>query len=682
MGVNFGSQFGNASAAVLTAPTNELDQSLSIDGARISVSVFDATFFGFKAGPLSSPTAESALIAAATDTSAAARNLEDFFANWQSKTRRPVKVRFGRGYYKFDGLLYTQNTEIFYQRSGLIVEGAGSFATFFAATTSLKAQFIGLGGKSNWSGAPILRGVTLIGAGAANPYQVGVFLNPDFVNSLGFGGMTGANWEDVRIRGFAREQLWLKGGSESYLVPVQFGLWENIVAQSRTAEFPAVRFTGQVGTPYNFRGLQCSGVADSTAVVLAVGLDTRSGIPLSIADSLSNTLTFSEPHRFKTTDRFRLPSGSGTAWGGLALDTDYWAYYSDDFTIKVCSSLSNASAITPVFVTLTSASGTASVTSAQASSVSVVPGNLILESPSLEAGLIGMDVTGTSTVWISNLHGEETNSQIRVSASSVVNVHNASLGNAGKNGGTVYDGSSGGVIALTGVHDVAGVVGKLTDAPPGAVNVTGPDRWTNTYYPTVGSGIAGKMPSYHQMGNSAELDLVQRIDGEYLLNTGTTVVQNIRAQTRPGQRVTFDVFPTAGNWVEFGINGNLDLRGKAVLGSPATLRVPMGSFVAFICTALKQGWMLDSLQLPTHSLAWTLSGNVAANSSVSTTITAPGARVGDIAPSASLSVALAAGLMLSAEVTATDTVTVRIANPTAVALAGPTNPTIYCRQTR
>ena len=619
------------------------------------------------------------LIAAAPDCSSAARNLEAFLADWATTSKQPVVVRFGPGTYKFDAILLAQNAEVFYPNPGLIIQGAGSHSTILCATTSSKAQFFGISGKTNWTRAPILRGVSLVGAGSANPYQIGVFINPDFSNSLGFGGVTSANWKDVSIRGFAREQLWLKGGSEDYLVPVQFGVWDDIMVHTTSTTYPALRLSGQIGTPYNFKNFQCYGVA-STPALAVIGLDVRTGITLSAASAAANTLTFSVPHRFKTGDRFKLPTSSGTAWGGLSLDTDYWAYRIDDFVIKVCSTYANAIASTAVFVTLTSTTGTATVSSAQATSVSNCPGNVIFETLTLQEGVIGMDVTGTSLVFIDNLHGEETDCQVRVSAQSIVNIRNASHGNSARNGGTLYDASSGGQIHLSGMHAIVGGVGKLLAGAYG--QVSGPDRWTGTTYKTTGSGVSGKTSGYDQMGNYAELELGQRVNGEYLLNTGTTIVQHISAQAFTGQRVMFNIFTTTGNWIEFGITGNIDLRGKAFIGSPATMRIPTGSFVAFVHTALNEGWMLDSLEMPVHSAAWTVSGDVSANSSVSTTVTCAGARVGDIAPAVSISVALTAGLILVAEVTATDTVTVRIVNPTTGALAGPTNPTVYVKQQR
>lgn len=671
-----------AAVAIFSAPAGIVEQYLLADSAKISAAVYDAAYFGFQAGIRTWPIEEADEIIAAPDSSAAARELEDFIANWATKTKQPLIIRFGPGLYKFDTLNFKQNAEVFYPRNGLILQGAGSNATKLVATVSSKAQFIGLDGKANWVGTPVLRGLTLVGAGASNPYQVGVFLNPEFVNSLGFGGMTSANWQDVHIRGFAREQLWLKGGSEDYLVPIQFGIWEDIVVTTTSTVYPAFRLSGQIGTPYNFKQIQCYGVANTPAIAV-VGLDLRTSIPIASSNAASsNALLFSEPHRFKTGDRFKLPTSSGTAWGGLSLDTDYWAYRVDDFSIKVCTTYANATNASPTFVSLNTNVGTASASSAQATGVSQCPSNVIFETLTLQTGIIGMDVTGTSLVYIDNLHGEETNSQIRVSSQATVNVHHASHGNSGSNAGTIYDASSGGSIHLTGIHSVAGTTGKLISNADGGRPASGPDQWVGTYYPTTGAGITGKLTGYFQLGNDAEIDISQRVGGEYLLNTGTTVMQNIKAQAKIGQRFTCNIWSATGSWLDIGIAGNINLLGKAYLGSPATMRIPVGSSISFICTAINHGWMLDSLQLPVHTDTWTQSGDISANSSVSKTVTCPGARVGDVAPSTSISVALTAGLILVSEVTATDTVTVRIVNPTTGALAGPTNPTVYVKQQR
>lgn len=668
-----------AAVTVFSAPVGIMEQYLLADGAKISAAVYDAAHFGFQASERTWPTSEADLITAAPDSSSAARNLEAFLADWATTSKQPVIVRFGPGVYKFDAINFAQNAEVFYPNNGLIIQGAGSHATSLCATTSSKAQFIGISGKTNWTRAPAIQGVTIVGAGGANPYQVGVFLNPDFVNSLGFGGFTSVNWKDVVIRGFAREQLWLKGGSEDYLVPVQFGVWEDILVTTNSTTYPALRLTGQVGTPFNFKNMQCYG-ASNTPVLVAIGLDTRTGITVSAANAGTNTLTFSTPHRFKTGDRFQLPTVSGTAWGGLSLDTNYWAYRVDDFSIKVCNSYANATASTPVFVTLTSTAGTATASTTQSQGVNQSPGNVIFETLTLQQGIVGMDLTGTALVFIDHLHGEETQCQVRVSAQSIVNIHHAAHGSPAISSGTLYDASSGGQIHLTGVHAVSGNVGKLLAGANGSVS--GPDQWVGTLYKTTGNGISGKTSGYMQLGNDAEVALGQRVNGEYILNTGTTVVQHISAQSSVGQRVMFKIWPATGDWIEFGIAGNLNLHSKALIGSPATMRIPVGSFVTFTCTSINEGWSLNGLELPVHSASWTLSGDVSANSSVSKTVTCPGARVGDIAPAVSVSAALTAGLILVAEVTATDTVTVRIVNPTAGALAAPTNPTVYVRQQR
>lgn len=724
----------------------------------------DASYFGFVSGPLTSPTNIWDLIAAAPDCSAACRALEDYFMNWREKTTKPVVVRFPQGVFRFDAILFQENSDVFYQRSGLVLEGAGSAATVFGASVSDKAQFIGIAGKTNWVSGPVLRGVTLYGAGASNPNQVGVFLAPEFVNTLGFGGNTGTHWKDVQIKNFAREQLWLKGGGEDYNVPFQYGIWEDIVCTSKTDAYPAVRLTGQLGPPFNFDKLQAYGagtyhtvttanvstgatsipvqstygvtagmsviwpglatpkyvtavasnsVSINTAItgsettlsgtrivfgsegeaILRIGFDTRTGIKLLNTSASTGILTFNEPHRLITGDRFVL-NGS---FGGLTGTITYFAYKIDDYKIKVCSNYANATANPPTFVSLTTQ--TANVSSPTVS-INQGPGNLsavqvVFDTPTLQGGSIGVSIDSPSLICMSNLHVENTKIAVKIANGSNVSILNATLGDAGLGSGLgpggwdsnpyagalfYTDGHLSSSIILDGSIAISGVADAIakTSVPD---SVKFPKHgFTGSYIPTVGNGVAYQMLPLQQLGNATELDIRQRINGEYLLNTGTNVIRHIRGQVFPGSRVTFNIWYATGVWLEFGTGGNIDLREKAFNGN--TLRIPRGSIVTFIATALNQGWILENLIIPVEKTTWTLSGSVNANTAVSTTVTCDGARVGDLTPTVSLSTAIPAGLLLTAEITAANTATVKLINITSSAVTLPTDPVIYIKQNR
>lgn len=672
---------GSVQTQVFQDPlTGEISSWNPVAGAFVPIEPVQvsARYFGFRSGELPSPRTDDQLAALAPDCSAAARNLEDWFSNWRERGQKIAVVRFDAGVYKFDTLTFRENSDVFYPRSGLILQGAGSFATTLQATVSSAAQFIGMDGQTNWIMCPSLRGLRLRGVAASNPYQVGVFLNPQFSSALGFGGLTRPDWYDVYALNFAREAIWLRGGASSYLVPAQYGVWDSVRGDSTAAAYPGVKLTGQVGPPFIFRNLEAYGTNNANSRAAYIGLDQRTGIPIASVSTSENCLVFSEPHRLTTTDPFKVEGG--TAWGGLTAGTKYWVVRLDDFRLRVCTSLANAQANPPVVVTLTSQTGTATGTSFQEASIDTAAVQTVLDTPTFSSAAIGLDVTAGS-VDIRSAHVEETDRSIVVSGTADVLVDGADIGNGGRTG-AVFDASSSTSSAhrltVQGRVTLKGTVTKIAADYFGNVDLRAAEFVGN--YPTVGSGVTGKMLGLLQLGNAAEIDLGSAVREEYLLNTGTTTTQHIKGLVIPGRRVTFRAWSATGNWLQFGNSGNLYLAGADANAN--LLRIPVGSTATFTASAVNEGWTLTALRLPTHSASWTVSGNVSANSSVSTTVTCAGARVGDPAPAVSLSVALTAGLILVGEVTATDTVTVRIVNPTAGALAGPTNPTVYVRQTR
>jgi len=358
------------------------------DDARL-VNV-NASYFGFVSGPLPSPRTDDQLAALAPDCSAAARNLEDWFANWRERDRKIAVVRFDAGFYAFDYLKFRENSDVFYPRSGLVLQGAGSLATTLQATTSSAAQFIGMDGESNWFRSPGLMNMRVRGATNSNPYQVGVFLNPQFASVLGFGGLTRCDWEDVFVLNFAREQVWLRGGASSYLIPVQYGLWDAVRADALTTTYPAFRFTGQIGPPFIFRNLEAYSARGNNSRAVYVGLDQRTGIPIASVNTVSNCLVFSEPHRLTTTDPFKIEGG--TPWGGLTVGTKYWVVRLDDFRLRICTSLVNSQANPPVVVTLTSQTGTATGTSYQEQNIDIGPVQMVLDTPTFQLADVGIEV--------------------------------------------------------------------------------------------------------------------------------------------------------------------------------------------------------------------------------------------------------------------------------------------------
>lgn len=74
-------------------------------------------------------------------------------------------------------------------------------------------------------------------------------------------------------------------------------------------------------------------------------------------------------------------------------------------------------------------------------------------------------------------------------------------------------------------------------------------------------------------------------------------------------------------------------------------------------------------------------GSIAAGATVSTTLTVTGAALGDFVSELSFAAAVADGLEFRGEVTAANTVTIKIKNPTAAAIAGP-NTTVSARVSR
>lgn len=647
---------------------------------RLSAQEFDASYFGFRSSPLAGPNDVGTYVAQAPDSSAAVDDLLDFFANWREKPLRPTVIRFGPGVFKSKGVSFAENPDVFYPRSGFSIEGAGSHATVWAALPGdTSAQLIGLSGQTNWVNAPELRRIRLYGAGLSNPYQVGVFLNPNYVNSQGFGGVTGTYWDDVRVGNFAREQMWLKGGAEDFLVPVQYGVWRAIRVDALTNDYHALKLTGQIGPPWNFVALEVYGTGNDASKIAYAGLDNRTG--LALVGIVNNALVFAEPHRLKTGDRFRLVGG--TAWGGLPLNTDVFAFVVDDFRVRVATTKANAYANPPTLVTLTAAAGTATVSVVQVAGVNQCMDQLVFDTPTFQFGGIGLEVTGGSSVFINNQHTEETTSALKVDATSTVQVAGGKFGNAAKSGGILFDDTSGGRIILSGYIDIKGTTNRIL---AGAVNdnksAGTPAGFAGSYYPTIGSGVSNKIQSYTQLGNTAEIDLGQRINAEYLLNTGNTTITHFRWQCMPGNRNFFRVFDGGQPAVSIAESGNILLGGLGANGG--ILRLPINAYFEVIATSLNQGVTIGFVRMPTHTGSWAMgTGTLAAGARATTTVACPGARVGDLAPQVSLSQGLPTGVDLEAVISATDTATVSaVNNGSATSGALPGTVTVFVRQTR
>jgi hypothetical protein len=657
--------------------------------------IVPASYFGFRPVVQNEPLLADQLALRATDSSAAARNLENYITNWRERTGprrlsrrgdpKALIVQFEAGLYLFDYLDFKANPDVFYPNLGVEIHGAGQYATIFRATQSNAAQFIGMSGSKNWIELPILRKLMVRGFGENNPNQVGIFLNPDFNVPLGFGGLTVPHWDRVSVINFHREQIWLRGGSSSYLIPFQYGIWDNVRCDAYNPNYPAFKLTGQIGPPFIFRNLECYHVRQPGAVAAYVGLDKRTNIPVTSVDLASNSLVFSEPHRFTSTDVFTIDPNTGRQYGGLSNETTYYVIKLDDYRIRAASTLANSQSGTAI--TLTAATGTAFVHSAQTPGLSIGSVQTIFDTPTFQSADIGIEVDNGS-VDIRSMHIEETNTTIKLGVSGDVSLTDASIQN-GAYTNCVFDGSggtNGGSICVQGRVYFAGATNIIAKNYFGNVNLTNAHFIGD--YPTTGSGVAeNKQLAFVQLGNPSNNELNVRgfRNNEFILNEGTNVIKFIRDLAFPGKEVSFHVWPPLGiegnpNYVEFDSTGNIRLFGKDFNGG--TIRFPVNSFITFKCTSIGSKWSLESFTIPPASKTWTMTGTIAANSSITTTVTCFGARVGDLAPVVGLSSVLDNNLSLSAQVTSTNTVTVKITNNNSSAVTLPTDPTVTVLQQR
>lgn len=676
-------------------PTVDLESALTqgqslvieraIDGfpsIRIAAHEYDASYWGFVPGPLTSPTNEWDLVDAAPDCSFAARNLENYFKEWRGKAARPSVARFGQGYFRFDAIEFEQNADVFYQGSGLVIQGAGKNTTFLCASVSSRADFISLKGLSNWNFTPTVRDVTILGQRAANPYQVGVFINPEPVPGLGgptlaFGGVTSANWRDVSIRKFARQQLWFRGGTFNYNVPIQYGVWDRIQLAGRDAAYEELRMDGQVGPPWTMRDLEMgANLGYLTDVLCYVGLDERAGLP--IVDVTVDRILFAEPHRFKTGDPIAFERVGGGTWAGLTLGTTYYVKVVDAFRLKVGLTGPNVLDPPQVYVTLSPTSGV-SVTGRSAAqvSVSIPPAQVLFDNFNTNEFKTAIKVRGGAIVNIVNAHAEVGENYCDAQGGAVVNITSGTFQEVTRSPSHVgFKTDALSRIRLGDGVSLAGWLGKLAESVDNTEGVSFPPKgFLGSFYPTIGAGVTNQLSKwYFQIGNAAEINLLQRQDGDYIMNTGATVYQHVRWQAEGGARAFCRVWDGGSPFAEIGSSGNFLLVNMATNGG--TIRLPIGAHLEIACTTINSGVTIVSLTMPVHTGSWVMgTGTLAAGARITTTVACPGARVGDLNPSVSISAVLPAGALLSAAVTALDTVTLTVTNtnlPTGGTFAAPT----------
>ena len=656
--------------------------------------IVQASYFGFRPVVQNEPLLADQLANFATDQSSAARNLENYYQNWRERIApkrlnrrgepKTLIVQFEAGLYNFDCLNFTANNDVFYPNLGIEIHGAGQYSTIFKATVSNAAQFIGLQGSKNWIETPILKKLYIRGDGVNNPNQVGVFLNPDYNYPLSFGGLTVPHWDRVMVQNFHQEQIWLKGGSTSYLIPVQYGIWDNVRVDGYNPNTAAFKCTGQIGPPFIFRNLECYHVRTTGTRGAYVGLDIRNNIPVSSVDTVSNCLVFSVPHRFTSTDRFRINSN----YAGLVTGTDYFVVKLDDYRIRVADTLENAqsnlpSRNTPIVRTLTSSAGTTSVNTSQNAGNSLGGVQIIFDTPTFQLCDVGIEVN-KGEVDIRSMHIEETNTAVKIGTSGNVSLTDAHIQN-GAYTGAVFDGSgvSTGEITVQGRIYLGGAINKLVESSANYGNVDISNARFTGDYPNLGEGISNKQAGLVQLGvsPSGEVNIRPHCNSEFLLNTSTTTVKFIRDIAAPGKSISFIIWePNSSEWIQFDSTGHLRLLNKDSNGG--LLRVPRGTFITFRATAVFGTWTLQSLEMPHHTLTATRSGRFPGNTIETFNVSCPGARVGDLKPIVSINSVLSAGLILDAEVTADNVVTVKIINVSSSEVDGPVNPTFRVLQQR
>lgn len=161
-------------------------------------------------------------------------------------------------------------------------------------------------------------------------------------------------------------QQWIKAGQNGAGAPVQdwkvrLMIGDRLASGSSLAD--GIWFSGGHG-PMNIDKVKVPArfAASPTCRGLLISPDVRVGLRISAVDSATGTITTVNPHNFKTQDSFQLESSSGTATGGLSLDTDYWIIIDDvtqPKTFRVANSAGNASGRHGI--ALNSTLGTASI---------------------------------------------------------------------------------------------------------------------------------------------------------------------------------------------------------------------------------------------------------------------------------------------------------------------------------
>jgi hypothetical protein len=250
------------SGTKITRVTEDLTQGVKFEAQGfpaiiLSGHTYSASHFGIKSFDLTGDLAEN-VRDQLPDNTAGWDAIQDKYANWRGDSTgvRPLCIQLDPGITKTQRITWDEHPFVFQQKLGLIIQGAGSANSFIIAEDSEYGAFVSMNSRTNYIGTPVMRGVSLIGARDNNPNQCGVFINPPFSNSLDFGGLTSADWYDIQIRDFACEQLMFRGGSSSFSIPVQYSFWDSVRLQGRSLNHNTLRFTGQMGPPWNMKGLE------------------------------------------------------------------------------------------------------------------------------------------------------------------------------------------------------------------------------------------------------------------------------------------------------------------------------------------------------------------------------------------------------------------------------------------